>query len=118
MPKNKIVNKPTTRTQLSENAERDLDEIWTYLNEDNNQYAENLIKEFLRKFKMLAENPNLGKSCSEVLVNLRSFPFKKYIIFYLPTDYGIEIFRVVHTSRNIEDLFDQFFDDLNPTENQ
>ena len=66
---------------------------------------------------MLAENPNLGKSRSEVLVNLRSFPFKKYIIFYLPTDYGIEIFRVVHTSRNIEDLFDQFFDDLNPTEN-
>ncbi len=117
MPKNKIINKQTKRTQLSEFAARDLDEIWTYLNEDNSQYAENLIKEFLQKFEMLAKNPNLGKLRSEILVNLRSFPFKKYIIFYLPTEYGIEIFRVVHTSRNIEDLFDQFFDDLNPTEN-
>lgn len=89
MPKNKIINKPTGRTQFSDYAARDLDEIWTYFNEDNAAYAEKLIKDFLQKFKMLAENPNLGKPRSEVLVNLRSFPFKKYIIFYLPTGDGI-----------------------------
>lgn len=118
MPKNKIVSKQTRRTELTKAAERDLEEIWAYLNADNSRSAEKLIKDFLQKFRMLADNPNLGKSRSEVLINLRSFPFKKYVVFYTPTDYGIEIFRVLHSSRNIEGIFDDFFDDLKTPENQ
>lgn len=118
LPKNKIINKQTRRTEFTESAECDLEEIWTYLNEDDSRYAEKLIKEFLQKFKMLAENPNLGKPRSEILIDLRSFPLKKYVIFYLPTDYGIEIFRVLHGSRNIDGIFDDFFDDLEMPENR
>lgn len=100
------------RSELSQFAERDLEEIWTYIGEDNQQAADNLIREFLQKFKMLAENPNLGRNRSEIFINLRSFPFKKYIIFYVPTDNGIEIFRVLHSSRNIKGLFEEFFNNL------
>ena len=112
MPKNKIVNKQTRRTEFTAAAERDLEEIWTYLNAADIRYAEKLIKDFLQKFRMLADNPNLGKSRSEILINLRSFLFKKYVVFYIPTGDGIEIFRVLHSSRNIEGIFDDFFDDL------
>lgn len=84
------INKWTRRTELSDFAKSDL-------------------KEILQKFRMRAENPKLGKSRDEILLELRSFPFKKYFIFYLPTDYGIEVFRVVHSARNIEGLFDEFF---------
>ena len=67
---------------------------------------------------MLVDNPNLGKSRSDILLNLRSFPLKKYIIFYVPTENSIEIFRVIHSSRNIEGLFDDFFGDLESTETE
>ena len=118
LQKDKIINNQTRRTELSIFAERDLEEIWLYINENNTQSANNLIKEFLQKFRMLVDNPNLGKSRSDILLNLRSFPLKKYIIFYVPTENGIEIFRVIHSSRNIERLFDDFFGDLESTETE
>jgi len=118
LPKNKMINKQTRRTELSDFAKRDLDEIWSYINLDNSQNADNLIKEFLQKFRMLAENPNLGRSRDEIFLNLRSFPHKKYLIFYVPTEVGIEIFRVIHSSRKIEDLFDDIFDDLESIDNE
>lgn len=106
------INKRSRRTEFSDLAKSDLDEIWSYLSEVNPASADKLIKEFLQKFRRLAENPKLGKSRDEILFELRSFPFKKYIIFYLPTDSGIEIFRVIHSARNIEGLFDEFFEGL------
>ncbi|HRH41850.1 MAG TPA: type II toxin-antitoxin system RelE/ParE family toxin [Pyrinomonadaceae bacterium] len=112
MQKNKTINKQIYRTELSVFAKNDLDEIWSYINQDNSEYADNLIKEFLQKFKLLAENPNLGKSKDKILLNLRCFPFKSYLIFYVPIENGIEIFRVIHTSRNIEGLFEEFFENL------
>lgn len=107
-----MTTQQTRRTELSQFAENDLEEIWSYINEDNSQAAGTLIKELLQKFRLLAENPNLGKSRAELFINLRSFPFKKYIIFYAPTENGIEIFRVIHSSRNIAGLFEEFFENL------
>ena len=112
MEKNKPINKPTNQTELSAFAKNDLNEIWEYIQQDNSEYADNLIKEFLQKFKMLAENPKLGKAQDRYFLNLRSFPYKKFIIFYVPTENGIEIFRVIHSSRNIKGLFDEFFENL------
>ena len=109
---NDEINKRTRRTELSDFAKSDIEEIWLYLSEINQASADKLIKEMLQKFRMLAENPKLGKSRDEILLELRSFPFKKYIIFYLLTDYGIEIFRIVHSARNIEGLFDELFEGL------
>lgn len=112
MLKNKMIDKRTRRTELSRFARTDLDEIWSFLNENNSPAADKLIKDFLQKFRMLAENPNLGKRQDKYFLNLRSFPFKNYLIFYIPTDFGIEIFRIIHSSRNIEGLFDDFFENL------
>jgi toxin ParE1/3/4 len=112
LPENKITPQSQPRTELSRFARRDLEEIWDYVNQDNSAAADALIKELLQKFKMLAQNPNLGKSRDEIIVNLRSFPLKRYIIFYVPNENGIEIFRVIHSSRNIEGLFEEFFENL------
>jgi toxin ParE1/3/4 len=43
-------------------------------------------------------------------VNLRSFPAKGYVIFYQPTDDGVEISRVLHGSRDIQSEFDNPID--------
>ena len=42
------------------------------------------------------------------LNGLRRFPvsgFDKYLIFYLPHENGIDVIRVLHGARDIEDLF-------------
>jgi toxin ParE1/3/4 len=31
--------------------------------------------------------------------------FRKYLIFYIPRDYGIEVVRVLHGARDLEALF-------------
>jgi toxin ParE1/3/4 len=43
-------------------------------------------------------------------VNLRSLPVKRYVIFYQLTDDGVEIFRVLHCSRDIQSEFDSLID--------
>ena len=104
--------------ELSENAQNDIKEIWFYISENSVNSADKLISELFRKFQLLAKNFELGKSRNEYFINLRSFPLKKYIIFYVPTENGIEIFRVIHSSRNIEGLFDEFFGDLESAETE
>ncbi len=42
-----------------------------------------------------------------MLLGLRSMTIGKFITFYQETDFGIEIVRVIHSSRNIEQIFDE-----------
>jgi toxin ParE1/3/4 len=38
---------------------------------------------------------------------LQSFPFGRYIIFYRPVANAIEIVRVLHGARDIENIFER-----------
>lgn len=100
--------------ELAEPAKNDLKEIWSYIAEYNSTSADRILRTFKEKFQLLAENPKIGKSQDDFIVNLRSFSFKKYVIFYFPTENGVEIYRVLHGARNIEDLFENYFEGLRP----
>lgn len=39
--------------------------------------------------------------------DVRSFPFGRYVIFYLPIDDGIDVVRVLHSARDIDAVFGQ-----------
>ena len=93
-------------------AEEDLKEIWAYVAEHNTEAASKLVKEITRRFAMLRDHPHMGREQDELLVDLRSFMVKSYIIFYQPFEDGIEILRVLHSSRDIESIFESFFDSL------
>ena len=43
----------------------------------------------------ILENPNLGSDASELKSGLRRFPFQAHTIFYLPTEYGILVVRIL-----------------------
>lgn len=90
-------------------AEADLEEIWDYIATNNVESAKRLIIDLTQKFRLLAENPQIGRTHDQFVLNLRSFAYKKYIIFYFPMENGVEIYRVIHGARNIEDLFEDFF---------
>jgi toxin ParE1/3/4 len=100
------------QVKLSQFAEADLKEIWSYIAETNIASADKITDEFLKKFQLLAQNSEMGKRRDDLILNLRSFPHKRYVIFYFPIDEGIEVFRVLHGSRDITSLFDDLIDNV------
>ena len=89
-------------------AAEDLREIWVYLAENSDsETANKFLSAIKKKCETVSEFPEIGRVRHEYLVNLRSFPFGKYIIFYLPLEQGIEVLRIVHGSRDVQQVFDE-----------
>lgn len=91
-------------------AEEDLEEIWSFVAERDVEAADRLIDEITGRFDHLLAYPEAGRARHELLVNLRSLPVKRYVIFYQPTDDGVEIFRVLHGSRDVQSEFESLID--------
>jgi toxin ParE1/3/4 len=102
-----LISKSPQRIEVSDHALADLDEIWTHFSEKSEQAAEKVLKEITDKFSKLLKFQRIGKERNELFIGLRSFPTGKYVIFYQETDYGIEIVRVAHGSRDIQKSFDE-----------
>lgn len=100
--------------EFSPLAEKDLEDIIVYISEHNLLSAQKTVKELIKKFRLLAENPKLGRLRDEYILGMRSFPYKDYVIFYFPIENGIEIYRVVHGAKKIDDLFDEIIEGLKP----
>ena len=83
-------------------AETDLEEIWWYIAQNNPKNADNFLDLILEQCLFLAQSPYSGKKRDELLQDLRSFPVRNYVIFYLPLENGVELVRVMHGSRDIE----------------
>ena len=89
-------------------ANEDLLDIWVYIAENvEKENANNFLLSIKKKCEAIAEFPESGRVRYELLINLRSFPFKKFVIFYLPLADGIEVLRIVHSSRDISQIFDE-----------
>jgi toxin ParE1/3/4 len=86
-------------------AESDLEEIWWYIAQNNPKNADNFLDLLWEHCVFLAQSPFSGKKRDELLPNLRSFPVRHYVIFYLPLENGIELVRVMHGSRDIDKAF-------------
>ena len=54
---------------------------------------------------MLSQFPNMGKQRDRLLTGLRSFPIPPYIIFYRTITEGIEVVRVLHQARDVDNQF-------------
>jgi toxin ParE1/3/4 len=87
-------------------AKQDMREIWKFLAKVNCLNADSLIKEITSKFFTLAQFPEMGRPRNDLLIYLRSFAVKNYLILYQPNSQGVEILRVVHGSRDIAKIFD------------
>lgn len=94
------------RYSVSDQAEDDLFDIWLYISvQGSRDTAQRMNSRFQEHFRLLAEQPLMGRSRSEWAPDLRSFPVGNYLVFYRPTDYGVEVVRVLHGSRDIEAMF-------------
>ena len=91
---------------LSTQAHADVEEIVSYIAEDNYEAAERTLEKFRSKFQRLAEFPMTGSPRPELGAELRSLAVGAYIIFYRPRVFGVEILRVLHGNRDLASEFE------------
>jgi toxin ParE1/3/4 len=87
--------------RLTRLAREDLQAIRDYIAQDSPATAKRYLGIIEEKCQTLAEYPGLGVQREEYL-GLHKFPVGDYLIFYRPTENGIEIIRVLHGARDIE----------------
>jgi toxin ParE1/3/4 len=76
----------------------DIDGIWDYIAEDSQAQADAFVDRIIMKFKLLALEPGLGRLRDDLMPELQSFPFERYVIFYRCVAGGIEVVRVLHSA--------------------
>lgn len=86
-------------------AERDLIDIWLFIADDNYDAADPFIESVYALCVELAESTGMGRLRPEAGARVRSFGIGAYTVYYLPTDDGIEIQRILSDSRDIKKIF-------------
>ena len=97
---------------ITDSARADLLEIAEYVANHSPKAAVKLMNDFDRQFKLLAQQPFSGRSRNDIFINLRSWVFRQYVVFYVPSDDKIEIWHVLHSSRDIDGIIQRYFDSL------
>lgn len=86
--------------RLSSLAERDLEEIWSYVAEDASPATANrLIDAIIERFELLAEQPRMGRLRPEFGAEVRSCTVENHVIYYRH-DEEVLIARVLHGRRD------------------
>ena len=90
---------------LTPSANRDLAEIWKFIDADNPAQADAFIDLIDEKFQNLSRQPGPGRRRDELVAGLRSFPVDRYVIFYLQDQDCLRIVRVLHDARDVDAVF-------------
>ena len=94
--------------RLRSRAKLDIELIVDYLAARSPSTSLRFIDAIEREFGFLSDFPQAGgirDLPQSAFPGLRSWPIKgfgKYLIFYRPTDSGVEIVRVLHGSRDVD----------------
>jgi toxin ParE1/3/4 len=89
----------------SPQAFRDLDDIAAYIGLDNPQAALRFLDSLENRFHLLAASPGIGRLRPDLGTGIQGFPVDDYVIFYRQLAAGIEVVRVLHGARDIDNLF-------------
>lgn len=93
---------------FTQTARDDLREAWLYIASDNIAAADRLVDEIDAVCEMLAQHPHAGVNLHGAQQGLRIFTCKQYGVFYIPTEYGVEIHRILHGARDVAKTLTQF----------
>lgn len=90
--------------KLTNNAVKDLSDIWNYTFEAwSESQADKYYKLILNACAAIAEKPQQGKVYEEIQPELKGVKTSKYIIFYrIMEDKSIEITRILHERMDLK----------------
>lgn len=94
-----------SRYSLSREARQDIDGILIYIAADNIDAAISFNDRLEDVCLMLGENPKAGRERPELNEGLRSFPFGNHLVFYRIWAGRISITRVLHSARDLDEMF-------------
>ena len=84
----------------------DVIEIYHYIAERSPKGAVTTLRKIDAAVQMLANNPDAGRSRTELAPRLRSFPAGRFMIFYVHGAAQLDIVRILHTARDLKpDMF-------------
>ena len=86
-------------------AEADILEIWAYIAEDSIVEADRWIDRLDESLMLWATQPKMGRSRDELSPGIRSLAFGRYVDFFEPLPDGIDVVRVLHGSRDLDEQF-------------
>lgn len=90
------------RLLRSRQALQDLDDIWFYIAQDSVGAADAWLDHLFDKARTLAEQPLIGRARPELGPEIRSLPVGAYMLYYRPLNDGVELARILHSSRDID----------------
>ena len=102
----KILNPPYNG--ITEAAEQDLVDIWSFIAQDNPEAATRFIRQIEDRFRPLLSHPEIGPGREHLGEGLRVHFHRDYALYYRFTESEIIIVRVVHGARDARALmFDE-----------
>jgi toxin ParE1/3/4 len=100
----------TGRWTITPDARQDLLDQAEYISEGNPEMGDRFYETANATFDRLAKMPGMGaprRFAAAGLDELRMVPirgFERHLVFYRPTAGGVEVIRVLHSSRDLESL--------------
>jgi toxin ParE1/3/4 len=92
--------------RVSQDAERDLEEIFVYWAERASlAAADRLIEAIVNRFWLLGEYPDSGKPSDDIARGVKCFPAGKYLIYYRAAAKGVDILHIFHGARDQKRAF-------------
>ena len=83
--------------QLTEDADRDVEEILAYsVKSFGVAQTEHYFGALKECIQLLADNPNMGHSAEDILPEYLRFPHKSHIIFYKNLSSSILVVRILY----------------------
>lgn len=93
------------RFQLSEEAESDIREIWSYIAADNVKAAQKVRLALFDACQRLAENPRIGHVREDLTDQAVLFwPVGSYLIVYDPLRKPLSIVSAAHGARDVSGM--------------
>jgi len=94
------------RYRISEDAERDLDEIFLYWSKRASlETADRVVDKVTERFWLLGEHRDAGKAAGDIAAGVKCFPAGKYLIYYCKTRRGTDILHIFHGARDQRNAF-------------
>jgi toxin ParE1/3/4 len=95
--------------RISEAAQQEIYAIWSYIAEQSgsSETADRFVAEIAKRYGLLCEFGESGRSREELGPGVRSFAVGNYIIYYRLRDEIIEIAHIAHGARLPENVFSQ-----------
>ena len=90
----------------SPEARADLSEIWNYYAPRAGRHrADNTVRRISDACRLIEDHPLAGPARDEIRSGLQSITARPYVIFYRLREEVVEIVRMLHGRRDLDDIF-------------